>query len=614
MPSYKKIERCASSWHTVLMQTQWREDVPVSKSPARFFIFATKPYLLAAATATFFACTGNAFAASVSYVFKLIANAAAALTQGGAYEPFLAACMLYIGILAAAKICYRLGGLAAARWAIGAQSTARYALTSYVTLHSRSYFSDRFAGSIMNKIRHAASGMRDMVDVILWQFLELVINVVISFVIAYFVSPTIAGIFFVWVLVVIVLNAYLVGKRVPLAARAHDLETGLNGATVDLLTNVSAMQEYARREFEIERLKASIMERSVAALKSWNFGEYMRLANSVVLVIFGSAMVFFTAGLAQNGLITIGDIILVVAIIFRIEGQLQALGSHLNRFAETWGEIQESLEEIIEPHEIPDQPNATPLKVSSGAITLSDVTFRYAENSVFEKLSVDIAAGERIGLVGRSGAGKSTLFRLMLHHHDLHGGTILIDGNDITHVTQESLRAAIAVVPQEPLLFHRTVRENIAYGRPGASLEEVQEAARLAYAHDFISRLSEGYDSIVGERGIKLSGGERQRVAIARAILKDAPILLLDEATAALDSESEVAIQKALHELMVGKTVIAIAHRLSTLREMDRILVLDGGKIVQEGSHDQLLAQGGIYADLWRHQAGGFLQDDEVKK
>ncbi len=539
-----------------------------------------------------------------------MANAAVAASNGGSYDALLWSAMSCIALLALAKVGWRISGFAGARWATGASATARYALTSYVTLHSRAYFSDRFAGSIMNKIRHAASGAREVVDVFLWEFLELGINAVASFIIIFFVNPLVAAIFFVWVVIIVGVNVYLGYRRVPLAAHAHDLETVLNGATVDLLTNVSAMQEYARREFEIERLRGATDDRRMAHIKSWYFGEWTRTLNSVLLVVFGGAMVFTTVALARAGALSVGDVILVITIIFRIEGLLQSLGSNFNKFAETWGEIGESLEEIIEPHEIPDTPHASELVVAGGALTFHHVSFSFGNNAVFTDLNLAIPAGQRVGLVGRSGAGKSTLVRLILHHHNLDKGAITIDGTDIASVTQESLRNAISVVPQEPLLFHRTIRENIAYGNPSATEEEVIRAAKSAQAHDFIERLPAEYESMVGERGIKLSGGERQRIAIARAILKNAPILLLDEATSALDSESEVMIQRALRTLMEGKTVIAIAHRLSTLREMDRIVVLERGKIVEEGTHTQLVEGGGTYAQLWNHQAGGFLQDE----
>lgn len=249
------------------------------------------------------------------------------------------------------------------------------------------------------------------------------------------------------------------------------------------------------------------------------------------------------------------------------------------------------------------------LNITSGLIKWRNVTFEYGDNKVFNEFDLNIPSGQRVGLVGPSGAGKTTFVSLLLRQHDINKGEILIDGQNIAKVTQNSLRENIAVVPQEPLLFHRSIKENIAYGKPDATDNEIMTVARLARAHEFIKDLPKGYDTLVGERGVKLSGGQKQRVAIARAMLKDAPILVLDEATSALDSESEVAIQEALHKLMRGKTVVAIAHRLSTLREMDRIIVLEGGKIVEDGSHDSLLEHGGVYSRLWKHQAGGFLKE-----
>ena len=592
------------------MKSPWREDFFTGTSSVRFFLFVSKPHWKAASLALGFAFIADVLSTSVSYVFKFIANAAAALPAPGAYTELLWACGIYILLLAFAKGFWRVAGFAGSDWAMGAMATARHTLTSYITLHSRAYFSDRFAGSLSTKIGHAARGMREIVDQIVWEFLEVGVTACASLIILFTANLWIALIFFVWVAVVLGVNIVLVHKRLPLTELSHRLETALNGSTVDLMTNISAMQEYARRPFEIRRLQKAIDERRVVGIKNWYMGEKIRIVNSVLLVIFGGAMTFTVVWFAKTAIVSLGDVILVLTIIFRVEGMLQSLGSNLNKSAETWGEVRESIEEIIEPHEIVDPTDAHDLAVIKGEITFDRVTFHYDEAHVFKELSLVIRAGQRVGLVGRSGAGKSTLMRLLLHHHDVQEGAIEIDGQNIADVRQEDVRRAISVVPQEPLLFHRSIRENIAYGKPEASFEEIMEAAKKAQAHEFIMRVPRGYDALVGERGIKLSGGERQRIAIARAILKNAPVLLLDEATSSLDSESEAAIQAALHELMHGKTVIAIAHRLSTLREMDRIIVLQGGKIIEDGTHAELLKEHGLYAGLWEHQAGGFIADE----
>jgi ATP-binding cassette subfamily B protein len=268
---------------------------------------------------------------------------------------------------------------------------------------------------------------------------------------------------------------------------------------------------------------------------------------------------------------------------------------------------------LQEEPEILDKPHAKPLRVTKGELALNDVNFQYsdsaADKSVFSNLNLTIKPGEKVGLVGPSGGGKSTLTRLLLRFEDINDGTINIDSQNIAEVTQASLRQAVSYVPQEPLLFHRTIHENIAYGHQDADMDKIKKAAKQAHAHEFIEELAEGYETIVGERGVKLSGGQRQRIAIARAILKDAPILILDEATSALDSESEVLIQKALWKLMENRTAIVIAHRLSTIQKMDRILVLEGGSIVEQGTHTALLKQKGTYAKLWAHQSGGFIEE-----
>jgi ATP-binding cassette subfamily B protein len=591
------------------MKSLWLDTHPKTTNPMKFLWYVSRPHHTPMVIAIIAVTLASIVTSVIPYIFKLIANAAASIPSPSAYHDLLFAATGYIILRLVAEAIWRVSGFAGALWATGARATGRQALTSYVTLHSRNYFSDRFAGTISNKIGHASNGTREMIEELLWQFLQFFISIIASFILAYITNPLLAYIFLVWVIVIALINLYFTQKRIPLAKDAQDKETALNGATVDLLSNITAVQDYARRKHEIERLQRMSELRRKVGVRNWHYGERILSFNGLLQGVFSTVMVFVAVFLAQKGSISPGDVILVISILFNIEGQMLFLGTHLNSFGERWGEITESLEEILEPLEIPDRPDAIDLSLAEGTIDFKNVTFSYAGNSVFDRLNLHITAGERIGLVGRSGAGKSTLMRLLLHHHDIQSGQITIGNADIASLRQESLRAAIAIVPQESILFHRTIRENIAYGNTEATEQEIMQAAQLAHAHEFIQRLPGAYESMVGERGVKLSGGERQRIAIARAILKNAPILLLDEATSALDSESERAIQDALRELMKGKTVIAIAHRLSTLREMDRLIVLDRGAIIEEGKHDELVKNGSVYAELWRHQAGGFIQE-----
>lgn len=564
---------------------------------------------IAIAMVTIAASLGTLF----PYTFKMMVDAAAGLLRGESYEALIWAALAYITISTVRELVWRISGYSGAYWATGARATAREVLTAYLTLHSRDYFSNRFAGSLASKISNSASGVRDFVQMFLWQFLSMGVTFVVSVVIMFFVHPLLGALFVGWTLAVAPFNIYRARKRVPLTKLTQENETRLAGMTVDLLSNVGAMHEFTRRSFELERMHEAIEKRRISGIRNWHFGELTLTLNGLIQAVFAAGMVFLAVKLCVDGVLSAGDIVLVIALVYRFEDDLIFLGSHINEFTERWGEVQESLEEILEPHEILDSASAKPLIVSHGALDFKKVTFLYgsSEKAVMRNFALSIPGKQKVGLVGKSGAGKSTLVKILLRHYEVNKGVITIDGQDISKVSQDSLRQAVAVVPQEPLLFHRTLHENISYGNPGASKEEVIAAAKLAQAHEFISALPLGYETLVGERGVKLSGGERQRVAIARAILKNAPILILDEATAALDSESEVAIQKALHELMRGKTVIAIAHRLSTLREMDRIIVMEGGEIIEEGTHAQLLVQRGAYSALWNHQAGGFIKDED---
>ena len=419
----------------------------------------------------------------------------------------------------------------------------------------------------------------------------------------------------IWLALYLMLMWYSVPRIRKAVEMYQERYAVLSGTLVDTYSNIDTVKLFSQggadredrtlfdrlREvfFTLQRLEVTM-----------NMG--MLFLGSLLMVgLIGFAIVLWQAGSAPIGLVAVA-----VALSFRItamgEWLLDAVASLFN----SYGALNQALKTVGQPLMLTDAPDAKPLAIAGGAIVLSDVTHHYGkETGGLDRLSLTVAAGEKVGLVGRSGAGKSTLVNLVLRFFDAEAGTIRIDGQDIRAVKQDSLRAVISMVTQEATLLHRSVRENIAYGRTDVTQQQIEGAARQAEAHDFILELADrdgkrGYDALVGERGVKLSGGQRQRVALARAILKDAPILILDEATSALDSEVEAAIQSTLYGLMEGKTVIAIAHRLSTIARMDRIVVLDRGRIAEEGTHDALLAQGGIYASLWHRQSGGFLGVD----
>ena len=587
----------------------WRDDLDRNTSPFRFFLFASRPHKWVMITALLAVIVGSSLTAVGSYVFKMIVNAGAALGSGGPVGDLWYAILLYIGVSMASILAWRTSGFIGMRWVTGVRATARYALSSYVTLHSHRYFSNRFAGSTLSKIANASNSAKEMVEQILWQFTGFVVTMVASFVVIFLTNYILALIFLAWVALITPLNVYFARRRVPLSSATQKAETALGGATVDVLTNMSAVQEYSSRSFELERLKSLIVARRTTGLRNWRYSETVLLLNGLLQTVFIGGLLLTAVNFVLMGILSAGDIALILIVVVYVEDRLTFIGNQLNSFADAWGQVKESLEDILIPHDVSDKGNSLTLSWQAEAITFNNLTFNYDGIVVFENLSLTIPSGQKVGLVGRSGAGKSTLVKLILRHYDLQGGEILIGGVNIATVAKESLRRQIAVVPQEPLLFHRTIRENIAYGKHDASEEEVINAAKLAEAHDFIMQLPQGYDSLVGERGVKLSGGQRQRVVIARAMLKNAPILLLDEATSSLDSESELAVQKSLLNLMKNRTVVAVAHRLSTLRAMDRIIVVDEGRITEDGTHDELFAQGGLYAGLWSHQASGFLKE-----
>jgi ATP-binding cassette, subfamily B, multidrug efflux pump len=488
----------------------------------------------------------------------------------------------------------------------------------YTLGHSLSYFQGDFAGRLANRITQGGSAIREIAVTVLDTLLYVAIFAFTALGVFSTVSPWLALPMGLWIIGYILLLRYFVPRAKLRSLKVADTRSALVGRVVDSYTNILTVKLFARGAEERSAVRDALAAHTGAFLNSFRLitgvTGLLAIMNSALLVAVG----WLSVVLWTRGLMTSGEAATGLSLVMRVLAMSGWVMQTVRGVFENIGVVQESMETIARPHGIVDVPAAPRLEVTRGEVRFEKVSFHYGrEDGVIEGFDLTIRAGEKVGLVGTSGAGKTTITSLLLRLHDLEGGRILIDGQDIAKVSQDSLRAAIAVVTQDTSLLHRSIRENIAYGRPGARDREVEQAARLAHAHDFILNLEDhrgrrGYDAHVGERGVKLSGGQRQRVAIARVILKDAPILVLDEATSALDSEVEAAIQESLSTLMEGKTVIAIAHRLSTIAALDRLIVIDEGRILEEGSHAELLDRGGLYARLGRRQSGGFLGAQET--
>ncbi|HEV2652547.1 MAG TPA: ABC transporter ATP-binding protein [Rhizomicrobium sp.] len=478
----------------------------------------------------------------------------------------------------------------------------------YLLGHSPRYFQDNFAGKLGQKVKQAGQAVIGILGIVCMDVVRVIGLIVLGGVLMAIQAPTYAIILGVWSVLYLAVVFALARHCVVLSKALSDEISTSTGRLIDAISNADLVRAFAKAVYERKFISYFLADEMNASRRFRWFLITMRVFMQSATLLLLVALIYVTARDIVAGAISLGAFTMIYLLANQIARGVQELSFRMLDYFEQLGTLAEALDLVSAPHEIVDVKDAGELAVAKGHIVFENVSFRHPNGfQVFENLSLDIKPGERVGLVGPSGAGKSTLVRLLRRQFEPQEGRILIDGQDIAHVTWNSLNEAIAEVPQMPGVFHRNVRDNIRYARPLAQEDEVTSAARQAFAHDFIADRDEGYDMIVGEQGIKLSGGERQRVAIARALVKDARILVLDEATSSLDSESEHLIQTALWTLVQGRTVIAIAHRLSTIAGMDRVVYLENGKILEDGPHRELLANDGPYARLWNRQMGGFI-------
>ena len=482
---------------------------------------------------------------------------------------------------------------------------------SKIQEHSYRFFSETFAGSLVAKTRRFIQGYDAIQDQLVFAFWLTGIQLVSILTILFFIAPLIAIIFFFWCIVYLILTVYFVKKRTSYDFAEAAADTAVTSRISDVLANVLNIKMFAARTREENTFNDTTTIQMRARNDAWKFDNLQFAVQGLFMAALQVGGMYIAVRLWMTGTLSNGTIVLIQTYLATIFGSIWGLGRSISHFGKSISYAVEMVDVFEKIPDILDPEKPEKNRITVGAVSFKNVTFLYGENSatIFKNFSLDIPSGQRVGIVGHSGAGKSTITKMLLRFADITEGAVTIDGQDVRSITQDDLRSAITYVPQDPLLFHRTLRENISYAKPDATTSEIIDAAKRAHAHEFISTFAEQYETLVGERGVKLSGGERQRVVIARAFLKKAPILVLDEATSSLDSISEQYIQESFNQLMEGKTTIVIAHRLSTIQKMDRILVIEHGTIAEDGTHAELLAKKGIYHSLWSHQAGGFIEE-----
>ncbi|ESZ62501.1 ABC transporter ATP-binding protein [Mesorhizobium sp. L103C131B0] len=546
-------------------------------------------------------------AVAIQYMMKVLVDAMAGPREGSAAQTALA---IFISLIAVESILWRLCGWLGCKATLAIGVQMRLDLFDFLNGQPMKYFAENLAGSLGQRVTATAGNFGALTNIVIWRVappaVDFIGTVIVFTIVDWRMAVALAS------AVVVIMGGLLAfgerGRHLHRTYASYANEVG--GSLIDVITNMWSVKAFSARSREHARLAASFRTEADAQRDSWMYTEKARLIHDIALWVMAGGMLAWAVRQWSRGEITPGDVVLVSALTFRILHGSRDMALSLVDMVQHFGFIEDTLRIIGQPQTVVDLPHARAIRPGGGAIEFRKVSFTYGTQvDAIHNLNLSIPPGQKVGIVGPSGAGKSTFVHLLQRLYDVQGGEILIDGQPIASVTQDSLREALAVVPQEILLFHRTVMDNIRFARPEATDEEVYAAARAAHCEAFIARLPQGYDTLVGERGVKLSGGQRQRIGIARAFLKAAPVIVLDEATSALDTESELVIQSSLVKMFRDRTVIAVAHRLSTLSSFDRILVMNGGSVVEDGNAAELRAHGRLFARMWRLQAEGLSLD-----
>ncbi len=572
-------------------------------------------WLFLIAVATFFSA---AFinAVQIPVYYKKFFDSLTTSTDPAQTVPVLIAVIVSVGFLNAIRWALRrMGDFSISTLEADTMARMRQRAFEYLIRHSHSFFTSSFTGTLIQRVNRFARSLERLVDTIMFNLIPLLVTVGAAIFVTWYTERILSYVIIGWIIAFFAVNLIFSVWRVKYNIKVSEADSKTTGVLADIITNQNTVNLFAAVPDETERFKDVTGAQAKITKFTWHITNIFDGVQAGLIFVAEFLIFYFAIELWGKGGITAGTFVLVQVYVIALTNQLWDFGRIIRTLYEIYADSKEMVEIMALPHGIQDTPNASALSVTRGDIVFDRVTFTFEgeERNVLDKVTFSIPGGQKVALVGPSGAGKSTFVRLLIRLFDVKEGEITIDGQNIRNVTLDSLHKNVAMVPQDPILFHRSLMENIRYGKPSASDEEVKEAARLAHCDEFIERLPEKYGTYVGERGVKLSGGERQRVAIARAILKNAPILILDEATSSLDSHSEFLIQDALSTLMEGKTAIIIAHRLSTIRKMDRIVVVNEGMIAEDGSHDSLLKnKDSLYRKLWELQSGGFMLEAET--